>query len=268
MKKLLILALLFLLTGCVTYYQPETALEDGVYYAEDDPKYVVYQGPYAGYAYYPWWSLDYAYWYYPYSACSYWGPYYGCCSHGRNCGRGIRTGRPGHGQNLHAGNTNRGSRNRNDEEIDGSEPDADSQDTLHAGPSVVGIPYRNFVSTAPSGYSGNRGMVIRSSEAAKIGQSKIQPIKTGATSSGIVIATSTSPNVVTPANNAGRSASTSATTRPPTASRSSRPTSSRRNSASMRRASSGNRRSSRSRSRSSTRSTSKYSTPADSKVPD
>ena len=61
MKKLLILALLILLTGCVTYYQPETALEDGVYYAEDDPKYVVYQDPYAGYGYYyPWASFDYS----------------------------------------------------------------------------------------------------------------------------------------------------------------------------------------------------------------
>ena len=52
MKKLLILLLLVLLSGCVSYYHPETALEDGVYYAEDDPSYVVYQGGYSG-AYYP-----------------------------------------------------------------------------------------------------------------------------------------------------------------------------------------------------------------------
>ena len=61
MKKLLILPLLVLLTGCVTYYYPETALEDGVYYAEDDPSYNVYSGGYAGVAYYPWSSLDYFY---------------------------------------------------------------------------------------------------------------------------------------------------------------------------------------------------------------
>jgi hypothetical protein len=66
MKKLLILLLLVLLSGCVSYYHPETALVDGVYYAEDDPSYVVYQGGYPG-AYYPWSSLDYFYMgYYPY----------------------------------------------------------------------------------------------------------------------------------------------------------------------------------------------------------
>jgi hypothetical protein len=54
MKKLLILPLLVLLSACVRYYYPETAYEDGVYYAEDDPAYVVFQGGYAGAAYYPW----------------------------------------------------------------------------------------------------------------------------------------------------------------------------------------------------------------------
>lgn len=61
MKKLLILPLLVILTGCVTYYYPDTALEDGVYYAEDDPSYAVYPDAYAGVAYYPWSSLDYFY---------------------------------------------------------------------------------------------------------------------------------------------------------------------------------------------------------------
>ena len=89
MKKLLILPLLILLTGCVTYYYPETALEDGVYYAEDDPSYVVYPRGYAGVAYYPWSSLDYFYmgyytypgygwgyspWYYPYYYYGYYPP--------------------------------------------------------------------------------------------------------------------------------------------------------------------------------------------------
>ena len=67
MKKLLILPIIVLLSACVSYYYPETALEDGVYYAEDDPSYVVYQGGYPGAAYYPWSSLDYFYLgYYPY----------------------------------------------------------------------------------------------------------------------------------------------------------------------------------------------------------
>ena len=61
MKKLLILPLLVLLTGCVSYYYPATAYEDGVYYAEDDPAYVVYSDAYAGVSYYPWSSLDYFY---------------------------------------------------------------------------------------------------------------------------------------------------------------------------------------------------------------
>ena len=61
MKKLIILPLLVLLTGCVSYYSPETALEDGVYYAEDDPAYVLNSSDYSGVVYYPWSSLDYFY---------------------------------------------------------------------------------------------------------------------------------------------------------------------------------------------------------------
>lgn len=61
MKKLIILPLLVLLTGCVSYYSPETALEDGVYYAEDDPAYVFNSSDYSGVVYYPWSSLDYFY---------------------------------------------------------------------------------------------------------------------------------------------------------------------------------------------------------------
>ncbi|MDH4019924.1 MAG: hypothetical protein OEU84_10030 [Xanthomonadales bacterium] len=61
MKRLIILPLLVLLTGCVSYYSPETALEDGVYYAEDDPAYVLNSSDYSGVVYYPWSSLDYFY---------------------------------------------------------------------------------------------------------------------------------------------------------------------------------------------------------------
>jgi len=77
MKKLLILPLFMLLTACVTYYYPKTALKDGIYYAEDDPSYVVYSGTYAGAAYYPWVSLDYFYLaYYPYRYYGYYSPWY------------------------------------------------------------------------------------------------------------------------------------------------------------------------------------------------
>lgn len=72
MKKLLFLPLLVLMTSCVTYYYPETAVEDGVYYAEDDPSYVVYSEPYVGASYYPWSSLDYFYMgYSPYRRADY-----------------------------------------------------------------------------------------------------------------------------------------------------------------------------------------------------
>ena len=101
MKKLLILPLLVLLTACVQYYYPETAMEDGVYYAEDDPKYMVFQGGDPGAMYYPWASLDYFYlgynpypvypyytgfpfgyfygyspWYYPYTRHGFYSPLY------------------------------------------------------------------------------------------------------------------------------------------------------------------------------------------------
>ena len=73
MKKLLILPLCMLLTACVTYYYPQTALKDGIYYAEDDPSYVVNSGG----AYYPWVSLDYFYLaYYPYRYYGYYSPWY------------------------------------------------------------------------------------------------------------------------------------------------------------------------------------------------
>ena len=72
MKKLLLLPFLALLTSCVTYYYPETGLEDGVYYAEDDPSYVTYSEPYVSASYYPWSSLDYFYMgYSPYSSIGY-----------------------------------------------------------------------------------------------------------------------------------------------------------------------------------------------------
>ena len=66
MKKLSFL-LLVIFTGCVRYYAPQTAFENGVYYAEDDPAYVDASGAYNVVTYYPWGSLDYFYLaYYPY----------------------------------------------------------------------------------------------------------------------------------------------------------------------------------------------------------
>ena len=216
MKKLLILPLLVLLSGCVTYYYPETALEDGVYYAEDDPSYpaptyMVYASAYPGYAYYPWSSIDYFYmgyypypgfsigygypggfsfgisyvyspWYYPYSSFGYyspwyahhyyypyhpaWYPYRGYCSHGHNCGRGKKRGHRGDGSDRYAGNGN-------DDPWDAGNNTDHDLEAAGAG----NAPARRYVSTAPAGYSGNRGMVIRSNESKTIDKSYVHQDK-------------------------------------------------------------------------------------------
>lgn len=223
MKKLLILPLLVLLTSCVSYYYPQTALQDGVYYAEDDPSYVVYSNSYAGAAYYPWSSLDYFYlgyypypgyrigygygggfsfgisygyspWYYPYGYYGYYSPryafynqypyfparrpYYGYYSHynrgHHNSNRGHRGG--GH-DNRYAGNANYDARNRGAENEDRYENPVERS---HKGSQFNGYNasrVNRYVSTAPSGHSSDRGMVIRSRETTKIGKSRLEPNK-------------------------------------------------------------------------------------------
>jgi len=81
MNRWLVLPVLALLTACVSYYQPESALEDGVYYPEDDPAYRYNTDDYyySRVVVYPWSSLDSFYFgYWPYSsyAFGYW-PYSG-----------------------------------------------------------------------------------------------------------------------------------------------------------------------------------------------
>lgn len=61
MKKLLLIPLFLLFSGCVSYYTPVNAIEDGVYYAEDDPVYNNTAYVYNYDSYYPWASLDYFY---------------------------------------------------------------------------------------------------------------------------------------------------------------------------------------------------------------
>lgn len=204
MKKLLILPLLILLAGCVTYYYPETALEDGVYYAEDDPSYVLNSGDYSGVVYYPWSSLDYfylGYWPYPgygfvhgypfglgYSPWdfpngyygyyspryfshhygSYWRPYRGYCP-GVTCNRHYNRNRYTMGNNGHR-------RNRNPEdEVSEVYTRVEDSGTRRNSSSPVG----RYVTTAPPGYSGNKGMVIRSRENSKTGKSRLEPSRPG-----------------------------------------------------------------------------------------
>jgi len=77
----LFVPLLALLTACVSYYQPETAFEDGVYYPEDDPSYRYNSDDFyfTRVAVYPWASLDSFYFgYWPYTSYGYgYRPYWG-----------------------------------------------------------------------------------------------------------------------------------------------------------------------------------------------
>ena len=223
MKKLLILPLLVLLTGCVTYYYPQTALQDGVYYAEDDPSYVVYSDSYAGVAYYPWSSLDYFYlgynpyprygfgygygggfsfgisygyspWYYPYSYYGYyspwyasynhypyypaWRPYRGYYSHYNRGHHKYKKGHRGGGHDdRYAGNDNYDPRNRGAENEDRYENPDERRNKGSQSNSYSASRVNRYVSTAPSGYSSNRGMVIRNRETTKIGKSRLEPTK-------------------------------------------------------------------------------------------
>lgn len=79
MTRWLMLPVLALLTACVSYYQPESAVEDGVYYAEDDPAYRLNSDDfyYARAVVYPWSTIDtfyFGYWPYPGYSHGFW-PY-------------------------------------------------------------------------------------------------------------------------------------------------------------------------------------------------
>ena len=243
MKKLLILPLLVLLTSCVTYYYPETALEDGVYYAEDDPSYNVYQGYYPGYAYYPWSSLDYFYigyqpypfyayyygygyspWHYPFGYYGYypplfashyhyphypaWYPYSGYCMGYDRCDRGHR-GRDENREDRVVGNSKKNRRKRADTGIDENNVPADEFENPNATIYSGAVPYKRYVSTMPSGYSGNQGMVIRSGDSAKVGKSRIQPDKSAPVANGIVIVGEQSQSSVSPPGKVGSGLSSS-----------------------------------------------------------
>jgi hypothetical protein len=66
MRKLLLIPLLALLAGCVTYYYPAPESTVAVQYAPEDSVYDDYglsvvSHDYVGSRYYPWWSMDYFY---------------------------------------------------------------------------------------------------------------------------------------------------------------------------------------------------------------
>jgi len=241
MKKLIIFLLPVLLTACVRYYTPETAIEDGVYYAEDDPSYVLNSGDYTGVVYYPWSSLDYFYlgywpyagygygfahaypypyglgyspWYFSYHNYPYWRPYRGYCPHYGSCARYNHDG--GHDRYARKGG-NRRHHARDDEDLleQVNEPGNDGASSAS-----------RYVSTAPAGYAGKQGMVIRNRESTKIGQSQVEPVKTTPSKSVSVVPSTANTSVRSPARSTrssfSRSGSRSNSFRSPSRSHSSR----------------------------------------------
>jgi len=233
MKKFLILLLLVFLTGCVTYYQPETALENGVYYAEDDPSYVLNSSDYSGVIVYPWSSLDYFYlgygayyghhfaygypfaWGYPPFGYPYghysryppayfsprWRPYRGYCVQQHNCRRNHRS----DGDEFYAqddGGTRQGRDVASEHEEDFTQGGG-SDDGSNDNASI-----RRYVTTTPNAYYGKQGMVVRNSANSKMGQShNLEPSKsTTARSSGVSIS-SPSPAVRSSARSAANTSS-------------------------------------------------------------
>jgi hypothetical protein len=245
MKKLMLIPLLLLLSGCVTYYYPESGVRDGVYYAQDDPSYVddsyvtgsaaysVGYANYAGYAdYYPWASLDsfylgyggysrsrggigwsfglsygytpwyapyygyYSPWYAPYYPRYYgpyystWWPYYRSCRHRGYCGyhrdhpRYDHRGRDRGGHDRYSRGDWR-ERTYRDGTHNRSRParriERDYRNHGAALKRELGrrdartSPARRYVTTAPSGETHRRGMVVRNRTGAKNAPRRVQP---------------------------------------------------------------------------------------------
>lgn len=207
MKKLLILPLLVLLTGCVSYYYPETAFEDGVYYAEDDPSYVVYDGTGTSSVYYPWYSLDYFYlgyypsptyrfaytypigfnygfspWYYPSHYYGYYSPWYGSSHHhhyypawrpyrGYNSRHHNDRYRKDHRSGRYAKNHRRDKGRHDNDRRNRSVAKNDRDDYSRDRDRSSSV--RRYVSTTPGGRNGNRGMVVRNRDSAKVSKSRL-----------------------------------------------------------------------------------------------
>lgn len=203
MKKLIILPLLVFLTGCVSYYSPETALEDGVYYAEDDPAYVLNSSDYSGVVYYPWSSLDYFYlgysgysfshmypyswgWGFPYGYDVYYSPWVGpyhdryyrhanranCRGHA-GCRRGHRDDRGDvHDRIAREDYENRRHRDGSDDEDEGSDISSERKIARYRQ-----APVGRYGPLLPAGQSGTQDKVIRNNDKTKRAKSRLEPTK-------------------------------------------------------------------------------------------
>jgi len=203
MKTLPALLLLFFLSGCVSYYQPEAALEDGVYYAEDDPSYVYNPADYTGVVYYPWASLDYFYfgyrsypwygfaydyphgyyghyspWYFSYYRNPYWRPYQKNCHQYGRCGENDNDDRDA-GDDRYAGDRQQNYGNRGDA---GEEKASYSHDGKGKMGRAGYPPMQRPVAKTPAGVPGSQGRVVNNKEARKTGKSRVQPVSRSAES--------------------------------------------------------------------------------------
>ena len=206
MKKSFIVPLLVLLTGCVSYYSPETALEDGVYYAEDDPAYVLNSSDYSGVVYYPWSSLDYFYlgyggyrgysfshiypyswgWGYPYGYDVYYSPWAGPYHH-RHYRYANRANCPGHAGCRRNNRDDRGDVSdriaREDYEDrrhrDGSDDEDERSDTYSERKIARNrlAPVGYYGPLRPAGQSGTQDKVIRNNDKTKSSKSRLEPAK-------------------------------------------------------------------------------------------
>jgi len=207
---MLISLLLVSLSGCVTYYYPETALEDGVYYAADDPSYVLNSGDYTGVVYYPWSSLDYfylGYWPYPGYGFVYGYPYgwgyspwdYPIGYYGYYPPRYFSRHHHGYWWYLDGNHHDRyaregrGHRRNHDSGADQAEEFTREEDSDLGRNSATSV--TRYVMTPPFPYAGNQGMVIRNSGNSKSGKSRVGPTQP----------TTTKPVSISPSNAGGYS---------------------------------------------------------------
>ena len=109
-----------------------------------------------------------------------WRRHGGYCQPYNACGRSNYGNSGGKNHDRYADNDRKNPtdrRNRRGEDEDGNE-EAGNRRNENGRDSYGTSPVRRYVSTAPSGYSGNQGMVIRSRETTKTGKHRVDPAKT------------------------------------------------------------------------------------------
>ncbi len=213
MKNLLALFLLVFLTGCVSYYQPESALEDGVYYAADDPSYVYNPDDYSGVVYYPWSTLDYFYftygaypgygfgygypyryavWAYPawayysydyygyyspwYSSSyydPYWRPHHSGCHHHGHCRDNDNNDRDA-GDDRYAGDGQQYHGKTGVVDEENAFYSPNSKDKM--GHAAGYPPMKRYVSKTANGRTGSEGMAVHNNKPTKFAKSRVEPV--------------------------------------------------------------------------------------------